>query len=122
MKCRYCDRVAAYKKKELCHTHYNKFMYRLEHGIPAKDLRTDFRRISAINCKKCGKERFNGTTNVLCHECFLAYTKVVNRNRSVRKKRAYNQQYYKKNEEKIKKWKAQWFQKRKLQQYLQSYS
>lgn len=108
MKCKYCDRDAAYTTRRLCHTHYNKYKYRVPRALPVKDLRTDYRRVSATNCKRCGNPRHPGTTNVLCYECLLAYNKVVNKRRSDKHKK-YLKDYYIENKPTIQEYKRNWW-------------
>jgi len=114
MKCKWCNNEAAYKKKELCHSHYNKMKNRLEKAIPIKDLNSDYRKIKIRYCKKCGKDRQPGITNVLCHECLLAYIKLSN-NRKKEKKSKYWKKYYIDNKPAIKKYKMDWWKKKNEQ-------
>jgi uncharacterized Zn finger protein (UPF0148 family) len=98
----------------LCPSHYNKYKYRVNKAIPVDELRSDFRKISAINCKRCGSPRFLGTTSVLCYDCYLAYTRMINRRRSKKQKLAckkYDLEHKDQIREYKKKW---WIKKQKL--------
>jgi hypothetical protein len=109
MKCKYCDRDAPYKKKQLCGSHYNKYLWRVRHGIQTDELRSDLRKISAVNCRKCGDIRTNKTTNVLCYPCLLAYNRLAHTRRKKKHAKAVSD-YYLKHKATIQEYKRKWWE------------